>query len=55
MHNGTPGAVREQARRAFELTGHRRLILSTGCVLMTTTPQSNIRAAREAVEATRGT
>lgn len=51
MHVGTPVEVRAQARKAIEETGARRLILSTGCVIMTTTPQSNIRAARETVEA----
>ena len=51
MHNGTPVEVREQARRAIEETNGRRFILSTGCVIMTTTPLSNIRAAREVVEA----
>lgn len=50
MHNDTPSAVREQARQAFEQTNSRRFILSTGCVIMTTTPSSNIRAARESVE-----
>ncbi len=50
MHVGTPVEVRAQARKAIEETGARRLILSTGCVIMTTTPQSNIRAARETVE-----
>lgn len=53
VHNDTPTAVREQARRAFELTNNRRLILSTGCVMMITSPTSNIRAARESVESTR--
>ncbi len=51
MHNGTPGEVRSQARQAIEQTNGRRFILSTGCVIMTTTPLSNIRAAREVVEA----
>ncbi len=51
MHNGTPVDVRTQAREAIEQTHGRRFILSTGCVIMTTTPQSNIRAAREVVEA----
>jgi len=51
MHSGTPGEVRTQARHAIEQTNRRRFILSTGCVIMTTTPQSNIRAAREVVEA----
>ncbi len=50
MHVGTPVEVRAQARQAIEETGARRLVLSTGCVIMTTTPQSNIRAARETVE-----
>jgi uroporphyrinogen decarboxylase len=50
MHTGTPVEVRAQARKAIEETGARRLVLSTGCVIMTTTPQSNIRAARETVE-----
>ncbi len=51
MHSGTPVEVRTQARHAIEQTNRRRFILSTGCVIMTTTPQSNIRAAREVVEA----
>jgi len=50
MHNGTPLEVRTQARQAIEQTLGRRFILSTGCVIMTTTPTSNIRAAREVVE-----
>lgn len=49
VHNGTPGEVLAQARDAIERTGGRRLILSTGCVMMITTPTSNIRAVREAV------
>lgn len=50
MHSGTPVEVRAQARQAIEQTSARRFILSTGCVIMTTTPTSNIRAAREIVE-----
>ncbi|NLX11468.1 MAG: uroporphyrinogen decarboxylase [Chloroflexi bacterium] len=50
MHNGTPVEVRTQARQAMEQTNGRRFVLSTGCVIMTTTPTSNIRAAREVVE-----
>lgn len=50
MHNGTPVEVRTQARQAIEQTGGRRFILSTGCVIMATTPTSNIRAAREVIE-----
>ena len=50
MHNGTPSEVREQAREAIQQTDGRRFVLSTGCVLITTTPTSNIRASREVVE-----
>lgn len=50
MHNGTPVEVRSQARQAIEQTNGRRFILSTGCVIMATTPTSNIRAAREVVD-----
>jgi uroporphyrinogen decarboxylase len=50
VHNGTPAAVREQARSAIAATNARRFILSTGCVIMVTSPLSNIRAVREAVE-----
>jgi uroporphyrinogen decarboxylase len=49
VHHGTPADVRQQARNAIDQTGGRRLILSTGCVMMITTPTSNIRAVREAV------
>jgi uroporphyrinogen decarboxylase len=50
VHNGTPAQVREQARDALEKTGRRRFILSTGCVLMITSPLSNVRAVREAAD-----
>ena len=50
VHNGTPAQVRDQAREAIELTGGRRFILSTGCVALITSPLSNIRAVREAVD-----
>lgn len=50
MHNGTPAAVRDQARDAIEQTNGRRFILSTGCVTMITSPLSNIRAARTVVD-----
>ena len=49
VHNGTPAEVRSQARDAIEQTGGRRLILSTGCVTMVTSPTSNIRAVRDVV------
>jgi uroporphyrinogen decarboxylase len=50
VHHGTPAQVREQARDAFNQTSGRRFILSTGCVVMITSPQSNIRAIREVVD-----
>lgn len=50
VHNGTPVEVRAEARQAIEQTHARRFILSTGCVTITTTPTSNIRAVREVVE-----
>jgi uroporphyrinogen decarboxylase len=50
LHYGTPTTVREQARQAMIQVNGRRLILSTGCVTMITTPLSNIRAVRESVE-----
>ena len=51
VHNGTPAEVRAQARDALQQTEGRRLILSTGCVAMITSPLANLRAVREAVEA----
>jgi uroporphyrinogen decarboxylase len=50
LHHGTPASIREQARAAVTQTNGRRLILSTGCVVMVTTPLSNIRAVREVVD-----
>lgn len=51
VHNGTPAEVRAQARDAIDKANGRRLILSTGCVTMITSPLSNIQAARDVVEA----
>jgi uroporphyrinogen decarboxylase len=51
VHQGTPNAVREAARSAIHDTNGRRLILSTGCVSLITSPLSNLRAVRDAVEA----
>ena len=50
LHYGTPTTIRDQARQAISQAGGRRFILSTGCVTMITSPWSNIRAVREAVE-----
>jgi uroporphyrinogen decarboxylase len=50
LHQGTPVLVRDMAREAMTQTNGRRLILSTGCVSMATSPLSNLRAVRQAVE-----
>jgi uroporphyrinogen decarboxylase len=50
VHNGSPAEVRSQARDAIEKTNGRRFILSTGCVIMITSPTSNIRAVRDVVD-----
>lgn len=52
MHTGTPVDVLDEARDAVEQTDGRRLLLGTGCVVMTNTPTRNIRALREFAEAT---
>lgn len=44
MLTGSPDDVRREASDALAQMGGRRLILSTGCVVMTTTPLSNLRA-----------
>ncbi len=50
LHQGTPSVVRDVARDVIEKTNGRRFILSSECVTLITTPQSNIWAAREVVE-----
>lgn len=50
LHQGTPHTIKDAVREAITLTNGRRLILSTGCVTLVTSPVSNIRAVREAVE-----
>ena len=52
MHYGTPSSIREQIRSAMAQANNRRLILSTGSALMVTTPLSNIRAVRDAIQGT---
>ena len=49
LHYGTPTSIREAARSAIQQVNGRRLILSAGHAIMTTSPLSNIRAVREAV------
>ena len=46
---GSKQQVRNEIMDAFEQTGGKRWILSTGCVLMLTTPQGNIRSAIEII------
>lgn len=47
MHLGTPEHVVGEARAAVAETNGERLVLGTGCVIMTNTPLCNIRALRE--------
>lgn len=50
MHTGTPEDVVAQAIDAVAQTDGRRLMLGTGCVIMTNTPLRNIRALRDFAE-----
>lgn len=49
LHQEGPAAALNEIQDARAQTGDRRLLLGTGCVIMTTTPLRNIRALREAV------
>jgi uroporphyrinogen decarboxylase len=46
---GTPEIVKEEAVRAIDQTGGKRLILGTGCVVPITAPYGNILALRNSV------
>ncbi|MCI0710513.1 MAG: uroporphyrinogen decarboxylase [Chloroflexi bacterium] len=50
VYTQTPTTTQQQARQAIESVKGERFILSTGCVIMTNTPISSIRAIREIVE-----
>ena len=50
MLRGTPDDVRRQVADAIAQTSGRRLVIGTGCVTLVNTPESNLRAARTAVE-----
>jgi uroporphyrinogen decarboxylase len=50
LHQEGPDGALSEARDAVTQTGGRRLLLGTGCVIMTTTPLRNIRALREFVD-----
>jgi uroporphyrinogen decarboxylase len=47
---GTPAQVQEEAADAIRQTGGKRLILGTGCVILTTVPHGNIQAIQEAAK-----
>ncbi len=49
IHRDGPEGVLEEIRDARQQTQDRRLLLGTGCVIMTTTPLRNILAFRESV------
>jgi uroporphyrinogen decarboxylase len=46
LHADDPELALEQARDAYEMTGGRRWVLGTGCVILVTTPEGNIRRLR---------
>lgn len=50
MHTGTPDDVLAQAADAVDQSDGRRLVLGTGCVIMTNTPTRNIGALRAFAE-----
>jgi len=50
MLRGTPDDVRREIADAVAQTGGRRIVIGTGCVTFVNTPESNLRAARAAVE-----
>lgn len=46
LHEDDPAVAVEQAKQAFAATKGRRWVLGTGCVVLVTTPTSNIRRVR---------
>ena len=51
MYHERPGQMMSEIHHALAQTNGRRLMLGTGCVIMTNTPLRNIRALRESVKA----
>lgn len=49
LPKGTPDEIRAQARDAIQQTRGSRVMIGAGCVMLITTPEANIRAARESV------
>jgi len=50
LRAGTPSLLRDRGREIIKQMAQRRLILSAGGPILTTTPHSNLRAVRESVE-----
>jgi uroporphyrinogen decarboxylase len=50
LHFGTPTTVREAVRDTIQAAAGRRLVISAGTTPAVTTPWSNLRAVRDAVE-----
>ena len=48
---GAPDEVHAQVRAAIDSTGGRRLLIAPGCSISPQTPEANLRAAREALDA----
>jgi uroporphyrinogen decarboxylase len=46
---GTPASIREEVETAITTTGGRGVIVASNCVMLITTPEANIEAARDAV------
>jgi len=53
LATGTSAEVEAQVWDALQQTGGLRAIIGAGCVTLTTTPDSNLQAARKAVEGSR--
>jgi uroporphyrinogen decarboxylase len=49
LRNGPPEAVAEEARRAIDSTGGRRLLLAPGCSIPPETPRENLEAVVQVV------
>lgn len=47
---GTPAQVTAEAQEAIRMTGGKRFILGTGCVIPVIAPYGNLKAARQSVE-----
>ena len=50
LQDGSPQAVRDQAKEAIHAMNSRRLILTTGCTYPLSVPEANLMAVRRAVE-----